>query len=134
MMGFISALSSAVAIMVLIMSVLLVKKVDVEKFNDLLRSRGLYINDSEVEHTSSQRFLKSLIISDNEIEYLSSRGKGMVITCTYGGSRLKGDAEKFLVFNYIKIIKALKSSNSKPDVEMSIIFDEKKNSCFINFK
>ncbi|EKO3563492.1 hypothetical protein HJA72_004279 [Vibrio fluvialis] len=122
MLGFVSALASSIAVLILVISISMVNTVmtQIEK-EEKLRSFTMVSDDGVNEEKGSHDLGKNEMISQNSVLPLAlitslSADDAVLLTCSYGKYYSFDVAEKFLTFNYLKL-KANKK-NIKVDVEL----------------
>ena len=138
MLGFVSALSSALAVIILIMSIMLVNLLKSATNNSSEQSE-LEVNPENVARiqnmaTSLDGFkLDYNIVTSDVLEAIKTKPdlKTINLSCTYGNNFNLAIAEKYITFNLV----ILKKTN--PDLEINYekpSLDEKGlNYCRVNF-
>ncbi|WP_418114602.1 hypothetical protein RJD40_21060 [Vibrio scophthalmi] len=111
MLGFVSALSSAVAVMVLVMVTMLARKIEVDHNNALLVSSFVTLSDSAIQEVSKENLESKNIVAISELQALIPDGSLYGISCSYGYDISKKNAEKYKVFNFIIIRGILGAEN-----------------------
>lgn len=111
MLGFVSALSSAVAVMVLVMVTMLARKIEVDHSNALLVSSFVISSDSTTQEVNKDNLESKNIVVISELQALIPDGSLYGISCSYGYNLTKDSAEKYKVFNFITIREILGAEN-----------------------
>ncbi|WP_095907161.1 hypothetical protein [Enterobacter cloacae] len=149
MIGFVSALSSTLAIVVLIASVLFVnfltftkKKSETDfhlKLNKSIikQEEGDYIPLDRGQEESSDSNLSGLsmsehIISPKDLLSLNSNIKEIATGCYYGNNFSYEVASKLSTLNYIVLVKSLMDTNVKITLEEPKLDENKVNNCWVN--
>lgn len=137
MLGFVSALSSAVAVMILLMSVLLANLLSAAISKDAkLNSATLSL--SSVEGGGAKENKKNAIIhepgqgfslSATDLISLASANTTVRVYCTYGNNLSLDVAKKYTTYNYIVTKSAL--ANSKIIVGQPVYEPKSKNNCIV---
>lgn len=136
MLGFVSALSSAVAVMILLMSVLLANLLSVvaEKEKKMEHANLLLVESSEKktnsEKSSSVKPGKGYSLSAKDLLPLKKTEKDIVLYCTYGNNLSLSVSQKYSTYNYIIVRKTL-GSHVNLTVEKPIYEPSKKNTCIV---
>nr|WP_182028027.1 hypothetical protein [Vibrio parahaemolyticus] len=137
MLGFVSALSSAVAVMILIMTTLLInlgvvmikkeeeaKYIRIDKFTDTSSSYRKQMNDS---------IFSGLSLSLDDLKIIKDANpESIVVYCQYGKNLSKEVATKISTFNYIRLNMILR--NSEITLLPPILTDTAINTCFVEKK
>lgn len=111
MLGFVSALSSAVAVMILLMAVLLVNLLSLTLEQDRKKDYANLIYNSETEQKHRVVMpLKGFSFSVTDLLPFRASKEGVVIRiyCTYGNNLSLDIAQKYTTYNYIIAKKALR--------------------------
>ncbi|MEB2439816.1 hypothetical protein [Citrobacter braakii] len=132
MLGFVSALSSAVAVMILLMSVLLTNLLSVTSTKDKkMEHANLLLSTSSGtsnEDTNSVKPGRGYSLSAKDLLPLKNTEKDIVIYCTYGNNLSLNVSQKYSTYNYIIVKKSL-GSRVNITVEQPIYEPNKKNTC-----
>lgn len=138
MLGFVSALSSAVAVMILLMSVLLTNLLSVTSEKDkkmghanLLLKESSGTSEKKTDSKTSGKTVKpgkGYSLSAKDLFPLKNTERDIVIYCTYGNNLSLSVSQKYSTYNYI-IIKKTLGSHVNLTVEQPIYEPNKKNTC-----
>ena len=134
MLGFVSALSSAVAVMILLMSVLLTNLLSVTSEKDKkMGHANLLLKESSgtsEKKTDSKTVKpgKGYSLSAKDLLPLKNAERDIVIYCTYGNNLSLSVSQKYSTYNYI-IVKKTLGSHVNLTVEQPIYEPNKKNTC-----
>ncbi|AIP97902.1 hypothetical protein ACLLS5_001585 [Salmonella enterica] len=128
MLGFVSALSSAVAVMILLLSVLLANllSVAITKDNKLDSANLTYEADNKDQ--TDVVMGKGFSLSVKDLLPLRSSDAAVRLYCTYGNNLSLEVAKKYTTYNYIVAKSAL--GDKKIIVEQPI-YENKKNTCIV---
>lgn len=128
MLGFVSALSSAVAVMILLLSVLLANllSVAITKDNKLDSANLAYEADNKAQIDAAMG--KGFSLSVKDLLPLRSSDVAVRLYCTYGNNLSLEVAKKYTTYNYIVAKSAL--GDKKIIVEQPI-YENKKNTCIV---
>ncbi|EBH8752267.1 hypothetical protein R950_001520 [Salmonella enterica subsp. enterica] len=134
MLGFVSALSSAVAVMILLMSVLLTNllSIAIEKDEKLDSSILKYSSDTEELKNKQKAIIMSgqgFSISVSDLLPLRSSSSAVRLYCTYGNNMSLKVAKKYTTYNYIVSKSVL--GNKKIIVVSPIYEPTSKNNCAV---
>lgn len=135
MLGFVSALSSAVAVMILIMTTLLINlgliMIKKEEEAKTVRIDKLDIIEEMVEKDDINK--RGLSLSLHELKKIkNSNNKSFVVYCDYGKNLSEDVARKISTLNYIRIKMVVKDA----DVELKppVFKDSSTNTCYVEKK
>lgn len=141
MLGFVSALSSAVAVMILLMSVLLTNLLSVTSEKDkkmghanLLLAGSSGTSEKKTDSAKSGKTVqpgKGYSLSAKDLlpfKNVENAKKDIVIYCTYGNNLSLSVSQKYSTYNYI-IVKKTLGSHVNLTVEQPIYEPNKKNTC-----
>ncbi|ENT7746150.1 hypothetical protein ACFGPE_002889 [Salmonella enterica] len=134
MLGFVSALSSAVAVMILLMSVLLANllAVAIAKDEKLDSSTLHYSSDTEELKNKQKAIIMSgqgFSISVSDLLPLRASSSAVRLYCTYGNNMSLEVAKKYTTYNYIVSKSVL--GNKKIIVVSPIYEPTSKNNCAV---
>ncbi|HGS4434512.1 TPA: hypothetical protein ACMDNU_003660 [Vibrio cholerae] len=140
MLGFVSALSSAVAVMILIMTTLLINLgvVMIKKEEEVktIRIDKIEVNDSEAKSESKEsvkNILSGLSISSEELRKIkSSNEKNLVVYCEYGKNLSNDVARKISTLNYIRLKMVIEDANI--ELKSPVLSESSTNTCYIEKK
>lgn len=140
MLGFVSALSSAVAVMILIMTTLLINLgvVMIKKEEELktIRIDKIEVNDSEKKSESkenSKNIFSGLSISPEELRKIKySNERNLVVYCEYGKNLSNDVARKISTLNYIRLKMAIEDANI--ELKSPVLSESSTNTCYIEKK
>ncbi|EFL3127034.1 hypothetical protein JMJ20_005175 [Escherichia coli] len=136
MLGFVSALSSTLAIVVLISSVLLVNLLTFT-LNKSEKDYQLKLNENVMkqEEASSVNLsgvsISKNIISLKELPPRNSSITDIVTGCSYGNNFSYEVAAKLSTLNYIILAKNFIGTNVKITLEQPILDEKKVNDCWV---
>ncbi|ECG1194401.1 hypothetical protein FPE49_003306 [Salmonella bongori] len=134
MLGFVSALSSAVAVMILLMSVLLANLLSAAISKDAkLNSSTLNYSSGSVEPNGKSKVVitpgKGFSLSVSDLLPLRSSDSAVRIYCAYGNNMSLEIAKKYTTYNYIVAKSVL---GDKKIVVVSPIYEPtSKNNCAV---
>lgn len=134
MLGFVSALSSAVAVMILLMSVLLANLLSAAISKDAkLNSSTLNYSSGSVESKGKSKVVitpgKGFSLSVSDLLPLRSSDSAVRIYCAYGNNMSLEIAKKYTTYNYIVAKSVL---GDKKIVVVSPIYEPtSKNNCAV---
>ncbi|EGS5160194.1 hypothetical protein M0K47_004980 [Escherichia coli] len=140
MLGFVSALSSAVAVMILIMTTLLInlgttmlardnalKSIQIDKLSSSQHSQN------DMKKTQGDILFGGLSLSAVDLKKIKESGVStLVIYCQYGSNLSKSVATKISTLNYLRLKKYL--GDKTEVILLSPPNTETTNSCYVEVK
>ncbi|AOP41812.2 hypothetical protein ACOGYQ_001909 [Edwardsiella piscicida] len=129
MLGFVSALSSAVAIMILLMSILLANTIAILLENENEINVANLIYDNPEQSVAIIGAEQGYSISAKDILPLADKDSSVRLYCTYGYNLNMEMARKYLTYNYLVLKVALKDKTII--VEQPIYKPLSKNNCVV---
>lgn len=140
MLGFVSALSSAVAVMILIMTTLLInlgttmlgrekalKSIQIDQLSSPKHSQD------DIKKTQENILFGGLSLSTNDLRKIKESGVStLVIYCQYGSNLSKAVAIKISTLNYLRLKKTL--GEKREIILLSPPYVETTNSCYVEIK
>ncbi|SUI04553.1 Uncharacterised protein [Salmonella enterica subsp. indica] len=131
MLGFVSALSSAVAVMILLMSVLLANLLSAAISKDAKLDFAT-LSFTSVEGEDKKNSIipepgQGFSLSATDLMSLASSNTTVRVYCTYGNNLSLDVAKKYTTYNYIVAKSIL--ANSKIIVEQPVYEPKNKNNC-----
>ncbi len=147
MLGFVSALSSTLAIVVLISSVLLVNLLNFT-LNKTEKDYQLKLNENVMKQEESSSDVQNVVLGNGQdkssgvniskniisLKELPSRNSSItdiVTGCSYGNNFSYEVASKLSALNYIILAKNFIGTNVKITLEQPILDEEKVNNCWV---
>lgn len=139
MLGFVSALSSALAVIILIMSIMLVNLLK-SAFNNSAEKSTVEVNTKTVTRIAGMSVdtsglkLDYNIVTSNIIDNIKSNPKikEVDVFCTYGNNLSKDLADKYVTFNVVILKKSL------PDIVVNyqkpMLLENDVNYCRVTYK
>ena len=129
MLGFVSALSSAVAVMILLMSVLLANLLSVAIEKDKKMDVSTLIYNNKGMQTQTVKPGHGFAFSPTDLLPLRQRRSSFRLYCTYGNNLSFEFAQKYVSFYYIIVKKILYSNDII--AEQPIYEPNSKNNCTV---
>lgn len=140
MLGFVSALSSAVAVMILIMTTLLInlgttmlarekalKSIQIDELSSTQH------NQNEIKKTHENILFGGLSLSTSDLKKIKESGVAtLIIYCQYGSNLSKTVATKISTLNYLRLKKFL--GDKTEVILLSPPYVETTNSCYVEIK
>ncbi|EAA7833542.1 hypothetical protein AA148_16585 [Salmonella enterica subsp. enterica serovar Muenchen] len=132
MMGFVAALSSSIAFIILIMSAQLLNMLNASISRDkVMASVHVEIQAKKLTTELKKKEMISYYLNEDDVNNLNFN-RNIIITCNYGNNLSKDISENITVYNFLMIKK------KKPNAHVTLLkpeyLPEKTNSCSISYR
>ncbi|ECF7608714.1 hypothetical protein KUQ36_003451 [Salmonella enterica] len=132
MMGFVAALSSSIAFIILIMSAQLLNILNASISRDkVMASVHVEIQEKKLTPRLKKQGMISYYLSENDVINLNFN-RNIIITCNYGNNLSEDISKNIMVYNFLMIKK------KNPNAHVTLLKPEylpgKTNSCSISYR
>lgn len=132
MMGFVAALSSSIAFIILIMSAQLLNILNASISRDkVMASVHIEIQEKKLTPGLKKQGMISYYLSENDVGNLNFN-RNIIITCNYGNNLSEDISKNIMVYNFLMIKK--KNPNAFVTLLKPEYLPGKTNSCSISYR